>query len=808
MMTRHSFTGLTGFAFLTFWTVSHPALGQSLDVKEKATITSDDAQSGLSDIVVTARKVAENLQDVPVAVTAFTGEQLVQQNALNLSDVSGVTPGLRIVNFSHQGPISLFSLRGQVQTSPIATVDPSVGVYVDGIYWARSYGINADLLDVQSVQTLKGPQGTLFGRNTTGGAILIETQDPSFDRLSGEISATYGRFDYKSGRIIANVPIIADKIAIRAAYEKIDSDGFAFNPLHPDQPQGERDSQSARFKVLANLTDDLSVLLSANFWDAKYRTDPARLSYVPATATASNLQAGAYVLGSSACLADRPTCIATGTAAIGAYIDQIGTGNVVPLNQISLVDAKSRTLSARISQDTAFGNIKIIGGWRRVKSFTTYDFDGSPFAIAQYSDANQDMRQWSIETQVTGKAFDNRLTYAGGMFYFKESGIDSTSFSITPIAVGTLSRFSGDIDNESVGLYGQASFALTDKLTATGGLRWSRDRKAVTIDNGTFQQQPDGAIIPGTFVCTVAAGCPTTRSGSFSGISYLAGLDYKFTPEVLGYVKTARGFRSGGVNLRETTALPDVPVTPFRPETATSYEAGLKSEFFDRHVRLNLAAFYTIVKDLQRQFTVFQGTASTTIAGNAGRADFYGGEAELDALLVDNSADQIRMGISAAHVHPRYVDYVEQSGFDRSRERFNLVPEWQFAITGNYKHEFGSGMLSLNANYQWESSYATEAFDYFVDASGVIRNATNNQVIASRAVAEATRQATTKPASGIVNVRATYLFGVDKQFELAAWGRNILDDRSVLATSNLLAFSVSSIRREPATYGLTGTVRF
>jgi iron complex outermembrane receptor protein len=173
--------GVAGLAAPAFAQATNPA--------------AEEDTGGLGEIIVTARKVEENLQDVPVSITAFSGDDLQNQNIQRLQDVANFTPGLLMRQGSSTPSAVTITLRGQVQTDILATLDPSVGTYVDGVYWARAYGLNSDILDASSVQVLKGPQGTLFGRNTTGGALLINTNDPNLDDFGGRISATYGRFN-------------------------------------------------------------------------------------------------------------------------------------------------------------------------------------------------------------------------------------------------------------------------------------------------------------------------------------------------------------------------------------------------------------------------------------------------------------------------------------------------------------------------------------------------------------------------------------------------------------------------------------
>jgi len=205
----------------------------SVPTSASAQSTDRDApgDEGLEVIIVTARKVNENLQDVPVAVTAFTGGDLEARSVNQVQDIGRFTPGMSIRQHSQTPSALTFAVRGQVQTDILVTLDPSVGTYVDGVYWARAYGINGDFLDVESVQVLKGPQGTLFGRNTTGGALIINSNNPDMDEFSGKVSLTYGRFDEVRATAVLNVPIITDKVALRLSGQRYRRDGYTENDV-------------------------------------------------------------------------------------------------------------------------------------------------------------------------------------------------------------------------------------------------------------------------------------------------------------------------------------------------------------------------------------------------------------------------------------------------------------------------------------------------------------------------------------------------------------------------------------------------
>jgi iron complex outermembrane receptor protein len=761
---------------------------------------------GLQEVVVTARKAEERLQDVPVAVTAFSHEELKQQHALNLANLAGITPGLTVQTSSPQGASNAFiSMRGQYQSSALATEDPSIGVYVDGVYWARAYGINANLLDVSNVQVLKGPQGTLFGRNTTGGAVLINSNDPDLSEQSGNFTAEYGRFEYKRGEAVFNAPIVKDQVGVRVAFSAINDDGYVTDINHADLKVGQTNQYNARIKLLAKPTEDLSVLLSAEIYSDNYRPDVGQIVYTGVTSF-SNLQAGSEQLGLARCFANTAACFSTGAARLTALANRSMSQPDLAAYTISpITNTKTQTYSATITDNTPIGQAKVIAAYRRVKETVYGDYDGSEVDIDQFG-TFFDTKQWSVEGQLVGAAMDGRVSYAGGIFGFGETGLDHSTFTALPALSPNVIWYQGNIDNKSIGIYGQSTFKITDKLSLTGGLRWSRDNKGVTINNGNAR----GNIFvttPGSFVCTVAAGCPTFREGTFSGLSYTAGLDYKFSPDLMVYFKASSAFRSGGVNLRETTALPGLPTEPFLPERATSYEAGFKSEFLDRRVRFNVAAYYMVVHDIQREFIVSNGIESTTVAGNAGQADFHGGEADLTGRVFDNGIDVVTLAANAALVIPKYIDYHDlQGGYDRSAEAFPFVPRWQASVTGNYTHQMDFGVASLHMDYIWDSGYQTYPFNYRI-VNGVPIDVSTNQPV-PLADAVAFRNVYHKTPGGVLNLRTAQTFGEGERYEVALFGQNVMGNRQYVNTNGVQALNIAAIRRPPARWGVSFSAKF
>lgn len=764
---------------------------------------------GLGEILVTARKVAENQQKVPVAVTAFSGAALQQQGAAVVADVAKLTPGLIITQSTGSQTSAAFTIRGQVQQDNLATLDPSVGLYVDGMYWARAYGINADLLDVEEVQTLKGPQGTLFGRNTTGGAILIDTNNPNFrDGISVLASGTYGRYSQWSGTGILNLPVIDDKLAVRIAYGRNTRDGYV-DDVTTGEKLDNRNDYTARGKLLFKPTSELTIILSAEQYRSKFLSNPYRPSYL-STSSPANIEVGIESTGGACFAGGVAECFGDGVSAyseaqkqgVGASKDQVA------LDNRPTTFVKTNTYSATATLDTFFGAIKAVGGYRKVRSNATLDLDGTAFDILSTTGI-QNLSQYSVEVQATGKAFDNKLSFAAGVFYFHESGFDqSTAVAIPALnPAGTLLH--GAIDNDSQGLYGQATYHINSKLSLTGGLRYSVDDKRLNAFNGAYTPAtlsgPNGT---GTFQCQLSA-CPDSRHADFSGISYTAGLDYQFTSDILGYVKTAKGFRSGGQNLRGIIVAGspafDQSTEPFQPEQATSYEAGLKSEFLDHKVRLNVAGYYTIDKDIQRSTTLSDALGHTaTIVTNAGRADIYGAELEAQVLLPLG----LRLDGSVAYTHPNYVSYVNPfNGFDQSHERFYGIARWTASISPSWTHEFGFGTVTARSDVSYQSKTALYNTGFYTDADGIIRDASLGDAV-SAADRDGMLKATTDRSHILVNGRVS-VSAMDDKVEVAVWGKNLTNRRDIIAAVPISGLGIAgSIYREPRTYGLTITLKY
>jgi iron complex outermembrane receptor protein len=389
------------------------------------------------------------------------------------------------------------------------------------------------------------------------------------------------------------------------------------------------------------------------------------------------------------------------------------------------------------------------------------------------------------------------LDFAAGVYYFHESGHDSSV--VNPIRAinptGILQP--GYIKNDSQSIFGQVSYHVTDALSFTGGIRYSLDDKRLTSFNGVYPLP--GPPTPANTTCVVAPVCPASRHHSFTGVSYTASIDYRLADGILAYVKTAKGYRSGGENLRMSSPAGFIP---FKPENAFSYEGGVKSEFFDHRLRVNVAGYYTILKDIQRTVTIINNGNIATAITNAGQADFYGGEFEASAALPSG----FRLDGTVGYTHPKYVKFID-NGFDRSRDAFYGIPKWTASISPSWTHDLDVGKLLLRADFSYQSDMNISPVAFYTDSAGLLRDAQHGNPVSAVDAAGYLRAATDR-AHWLANARASITV-MDGSLELAVWGRNLTNKRDYVAGLTLpgLGFAAAG-EREPRTFGVTGTFKF
>ncbi|MBV1688965.1 TonB-dependent receptor [Novosphingobium sp. G106] len=625
-----------------------PSQGASAEANQ----TAPQESSGIADIVVTATRQSQSMQKVPIAITAIQGDDLARSNIVNLSDVSRLSPGVQIYPQFKPGD-AVFQVRGQIQSDTAPTIDPSVGVYFDDVYVARSAGSLVNLVDVERVEVLKGPQGTLFGKNTTGGAVRIISNKPTHD-FGGYAKGSYEQYDRYTLEGVLNVPLGETLAARFAGQYTRKTGGYATNSV-TGKPIDTDKTYSMRGALKWDPTDRVSVLLQGDYTKIDAGGLPNFMRYfVPQAGLFTALEVGLESglgfnpVGGAAVLAR--TVSPHGSRVVGSDLRDVdastytfnpATGKFAYVGGTTMPTSHVTTwgVMGNIDVDLDFATLKSITAYRRVKANYLYDVDGTQFTILDGRQLSRN-EQFSQELILNGKALGDRLDWTVGGIYFRETPFSQDQ--TIPLAAlsypGRGTDVRADAVNLSYGAFAQGTYKFTDQLSFTAGVRYSVDKRDFTASS--FDRFANGT--PSTCTYTAANGltnpnlgfvgpCSIVQKGKSVGEwSYTGAINYEFQPNKSIYVRTSRGFRAGGYNPRINA--PEV-VGAFKPEIVTDYELGVKADWLDRTLRTNLAVFYSKASNAQQTVNGVSPTngAVTTITSNVGTRTVKGFELEMIA---------------------------------------------------------------------------------------------------------------------------------------------------------------------------------
>lgn len=749
-------------------------------------------------VVVTARRTEENLQSTPVAVSATSGESLERAQITRVDQLQNIAPGLVIQPAVAQPGSAAFSLRGQSSPDGLIAVDQSVGVYVDGVYVARSSGALFNFVDVERVEVLRGPQGTLFGRNTTGGAVNLVTKLPTGD-FEGSVRLQYGNFNTWDTTGVLNIPLKGDEIAIRGVFQHTQHDGYGYNAAFSEDV-GSDETDFVRLSLrIAPADSPVSVLLQGDYTDRRTGGELIGLkSYTP-TGTNGFLVATCSGPGAAAACPYRGPA---GDSLANYAVDSGGTGDFYTVyNSMPGIYGDAQTGGASLTIDWALGEnlaFKSITAYRSIETASLSDNDGTPYLFTGGRTRDNgnfiSQSQWSQELQLSGKAMDGRFQFIGGLFAFSESGRDlSKSYSVFPLSTA-LGYNDADVENESVAAYGQITFNLTDTVRLTGGLRYTEDSRWMRRHNRA--ETPGGS---GVFTCSMAAatldpgaGCQATNSSEYNYLSYTFSVDWQASDNMFFYLKTSRANKSGGFNTRATTGGPAVG---FDPEEVTDYEAGAKLDMFDRRARLNIAYFYSDYQNVQRNVPVVVPGSVLLSSGiqNAASATIQGLEVEFTARPVS----ALRLSAAATFLDPEYTEFtIPKTGggvIDVSRTPFSYAPKRAYTLSGDYTLPVSSGDVNFHLDYAWRSDVWTVGPLVGTGLFGFTNRDTN-----------------LIPAYGILNGKVTWTLN-DGRFDISIFGRNLTDEeyyQRLLALQDTALGITAYLPGDPRTYGVGFNYRF
>ena len=694
-----------------------PALAQEAP---QADAVATAEEGGISDIVVTARRRQESLQDTPISIAAVTATALAERGLQTVTDIGEFTPN---VKFNSSVPVSASNataaiyIRGIGQNDYQLSADPGVGLYLDGVYISRGVGNVLDVLNVERVEVLRGPQGTLFGRNTIGGAVSVVTRKPA-ETFGGTLELTGGRFSRAQVKGSVDVPL-AEGLYTSTSLFYHRRDGYVKGVVANAPDLGDTDTVAGRFAIRAEPTSNLTVDLAFDGTRSREQSAPNVMLAVDENAPAAQVWNGVYSGAAAICtdlsnparLSDQRCYNSQWALApykhggtfqtISAPFDNFGGRRYQSASDLNIWGV-SGTIDWKFSDALS---LKSISAYRKVTGFWTRDSDHSPASIVQTkSQWKQD--QFSQEIQLLGKTLDDKLNFVLGGYYAKESGNHRDVVNI----VDAVFLSGAVLDGRSLAAFGQATYEIVRNLNLTAGIRWTEDKK--TFDNANQYViaagfltgapfNPDGSgLQDGDPLMGPLGQKATIKDRAWTP---MVNLSYRWAPELMTYISYSEGFKGGGFTQRVFPPFAFIP--SFRPERVTTYEAGFKSDLLGRRVRLNGSIFRNNYDDLQ--ITVNDPTLGfAPIIQNAAKARIQGFELELQTRPVPHL--RIEGGVGYLDAKYKQVDLRALNAGVTPDTHLQNAPKWTLSASAAYDVELGSG-ARITPRVDW--SYRTRVYN-------------------------------------------------------------------------------------------------
>lgn len=736
----------------------------------------------LDEIVVTAQKREQSIQDVPIAVTAVNSDYIESRNITSIDSLSSLAPNLKIENTPGNTTAAQISIRGGVTINPALTWEPTVGIYLNGSYIGKTQGSIFDVADIERLEVLRGPQGTLYGRNTLAGAVNVITAKPT-EEFGGKVKVGFGNYNSKLAKASVNFGQLGP---VRAKVSGLleQRDGFlegvenpfpgvlAAGPLSTNELQS-LDKKSFLLVLSSELSDTISLDYTFDYSEAD--NDPTFsqiISISPNNIFDSNSPAYVGFPGAPGQFFGFPLDLYTNADRQETFTTD---GNLFEKSKV-----QGHNLTATFQ--TGFGDIKSITAFRKLEWDDALDLDGSPLPLA-HTERLSDYDSFSQEVQLTGN--NDRLNYVFGLYYFEDDGYTENP----QFFFGGANVFDSQygFTTEAFAAYGQLDFQINDQFSITGGLRYTDETK--TIERSNIAVAPldigGGIVLPaGTPLIPVG----TTGETGFDNLAPQVTLNYAASDDVNLYAKYAKGFKSGGFNGEAGTVAETL--RPYDSEIVDSFEVGAKTQFWDNRAQLNFAAFFNDHEDMQLSVFTAEGAAASDIR-NAGGAKIKGFEVEGLFQL----SEQFLLRANYGHLSTKYTEFIEAGIDEKDNRAFPHAPRTTFSAGFDweaFQTDFGTISISADANHS--GSYFT--YPYSLTPSDPLQ-AFNSQA----------------PARTLVNGRIalTNIPIANTEAELALWGKNIFDKEYL---ANFIDFGAgfggltNGYFGAPATYGVTLGVDF
>lgn len=709
----------------------------------------------LEEVIVTARKRDESLQEVPVSVTALAAE-LNKPSIRNLRDIEGYSPNVTIDN-SGAGPgAAAISIRGVSYQEVDKSLDPSVGVIVDGVYLGTNVGQILNNFDIAQIEVLRGPQGTLFGKNTTGGVINVVRNKPTGE-FGGELKAAFGSWDLQDYKGFVNFPIFEDTLAGKVYATDASDKGWLKNTTI-NENTSRIDSRSYGFSLLATPTDNFEALFSYDRLEDNsdivgghnFNQDDSLICSLSGIIPGLNAN---------------ETCASLDT---GSDEDHVSMND----HQYASVETDAYTLN--MQWDVGPGVITAITGYRENVEFrrAEYDVSAADFFTLNF---DQDYDQFSQEINFAS-TFSETFDFVAGVYYWESEysqqsetvGLIYNSFLLGKPA-GTSSFLRQNQETESVAAYFSGDWHITEALTATVGVRYTqeeKDFKAHTVED----------VIAGVVTVAPVYG---QASEEWSETTPKLGLSYQLDDDILFFGSYAQGFKSGGYFGRNTGVA--AFTTSYDPETVDTFELGMKSDWMDGRVRLNATIFSTDYDDKQEDNIVplSDGTVGT-IVSNAASVEISGLELELVAALTES----IRLQASYGYLDAEYKDYnadINGDGVitDNSDLTLRRTPENTFGLSATYSENFGDVAFVGDISYRWRDEIETISDN---DPIGHV------------------------DSYGLWSASADFTFS--EQYQISVYGRNLGDQRHAESVINIGPLTSTGTYNQPRNWGVEFSYTF